>query len=1045
MTQRATNRRPKNAGRADKRPSYAELQARVEQQARDLAEAQAREQATAEVLATISRSPTGLQRVLDTVVERAPRLCAADGATVLRPHGDVLLAVAASGEPVTLGLELPLSRGTVSGRAFIERRTIHVPDLATQVDTEYPEIKAVQQRFGYHSALAIPLLRRDGSAIGTLSISRVAAHAFTEAQIALVQTFADQAVIAIENAGLIEELEQRNAGLREALEQQTATAEVLSIISRSATEVQPVLDAIAVSAARLCDATEVGVWRRDGDVLRLDASASATDATLWGSAYPIRPDGILGRTVLTGQVYRVADMRSSEGARFPQTQRNAAGNPYRAFITVPLIREDEVIGVIGASRLTTEPFTDPQVGLLQTFADQAVIAIENARLFDELQQRNREQAEALEREQAMAEVLGIISRAPTDLPPVLEAVVAEAARLCAAEVAAIHRVEGGVGHTVAAFVAPGVQQPVRGFAAAAVSRDRFWGRAALDRRTVHVFGGEAVLARKFPESTAYLRTQGTPLPWAVLAVPLLRADAVIGVLALHRVTPHPFSDPQIALVETFADQAVIAIENARLFDEIQAKNRDLSEALEQQTATSEVLKAISRAAFDLPRVLETLAENAARLCDADVGMVQPVDERTPIAFYGADDPIKEQFARIRSARRHGTAVPTSVMGRAMARRQTVQVVDAHADPERPRYRQEAQTMGVSAAVAYRTRLAVPLLRGDDVLGGFLLWRQGEPRPFTARQIELVESFADQAVIAIENTRLLEEIQQKSHELEALNTQLEEANRHKSAFVANMSHELRTPLNAIIGYSEMLQEEAEELGQQGMTADLGKVNAAGRHLLSLINNILDLSKIEAGRMELYLEDFAVADLIGDVTAVAQPLVEQHGNTLVVETDGDLGTMHADLTKLRQTLLNLLSNAAKFTERGTITLTVTGPHPPAPSPNAGRGGALRGAPADASPPPALGEGSGEGAFVFTVADTGIGMSEEQQARLFRAFSQAEADTAQKYGGTGLGLALSREFCRMMGGDITVASAPGKGSTFTIRLPREVMAAGPPASAW
>jgi GAF domain-containing protein len=1113
MMQRSTDRRPKSAGRADKRPSYAELQARVEQQAWDLAEAQAREQATAEVLAAISRSPTGLQRVLDTVVERALRLCAADGATVLRPHGDVLLAVAASGEPATLGLELPLGRGTVSGRAFLERRTIHVPDLATQVDTEYPEIKAVQQRFGYHSALAIPLLRRDGSAIGTLSISRVAAHAFTEAQIALVQTFADQAVIAIENAGLIEELQQRNREQTEALEREQATADVLRIISRAPTERQRVLDALVERAVLLTNAADanfgllvdglvrnsalydplgsyddrVGRTRpitggrvadqallqrrmvhvfgsaaeiaveypngaavirrlgheqatilcvpllRDGEPLGLlqvrrwdgepfteaqvtlletfadqaviaienarlfeevqernreqaaalereqatsnllrvisqspgtlqpvfDAIAEATGrlcaaddagiATFDGqrqrprSTYvihegitpsPYRPPGsalppsdrgsVLGRAVLDGRTVHVWGEPEEIEAEYPLTARIMRERGLRAAVAVPLLKGGDAVGTIYARRIQSRPFTEQQIVMLQTFADQAVIAIENARLFDELQARIREQAEALEREQAMAEVLGIISRSPTDLPPVLEAAVAQAARLCAAEVAAIHRVEGGVGHTVAAFVAPGVQQPVRGFAAAAVSRDRFWGRAALDRRTVHVYGGEAVLAREFPESVAYLRTQGTPLPWAVLAVPLLRADAVIGVLALHRVTAQPFSDPQIALVETFADQAVIAIENARLFEELQASNATLREALEQQMATAGVLQAISRSVFDLQMVLDTLAEHAARLCDADRCSIwhRRGDGYRQGAAYGTG--VTEEFQAvftnaILQAGYHTLVGRTALLGR------IVHIPDSLAD-EHMRQRESVRLFGV------RCQLGVPMLREGEAIGVFALTRL-RPQAFTERQIALVTTFADQAVIAIENARLFEEIQAKSRELEELNQQLEDANRHKSAFVANMSHELRTPLNAIIGYSEMLQEEAEELGQEGMTADLGKVNAAGKHLLGLINNILDLSKIEAGRMDLYLEDFAVADLIGDVTAVVQPLVEQHGNTLVVETDGDLGMMHADLTKVRQTLFNLLSNAAKFTEHGTIMLTVTGPHPPAPSPNAG----------------------------------------------------------------------------------------------------------------
>jgi len=269
-------------------------------------------------------------------------------------------------------------------------------------------------------------------------------------------------------------------------------------------------------------------------------------------------------------------------------------------------------------------------------------------------------------------------------------------------------------------------------------------------------------------------------------------------------------------------------------------------------------------------------------------------------------------------------------------------------------------------------------------------------------------FADQAVIAIENARLFEEIQAKGRELAAANAQLAEATAHKSAFISSMSHELRTPLNAILGYSELLQEEAEDLGAETMVADLGKVNAAGKHLLLLINNILDLSKIEAGKMDLYVEEFSIAGLLAEVEAVAVPLMEKNANTFRITTSRDVGMMRADLTKVRQSLLNLLSNAAKFTERGAVSLS-----------------ARRETDAE----------DGRESLSFAVTDTGIGMTQEQQGRLFEVFSQAEASTSKQFGGTGLGLALSREFCRLMGGDIGVSSTLGQGSTFTIHLPAAV----------
>jgi signal transduction histidine kinase len=293
-------------------------------------------------------------------------------------------------------------------------------------------------------------------------------------------------------------------------------------------------------------------------------------------------------------------------------------------------------------------------------------------------------------------------------------------------------------------------------------------------------------------------------------------------------------------------------------------------------------------------------------------------------------------------------------------------------------------------------LAVPMSGRNGPLGVVMAIRH-EAKPFAPRHKTILQALANQAVIAIENARLFNQLQTKTQELEV-------ASRHKSEFLANMSHELRTPLNAIIGYSELLQEECEDLGQDDFLPDLGRIHTAGKHLLQLISGILDLSKVEAGRMTMYLEDFDVATLVNEAESIVRPVVEKNRNAFVIDCPVDIGVMHADLVKVRQVLFNLLSNAAKFTEGGTITLTVRRQVEPA-------------------------------TFTFAIRDTGIGITEAQLARLFEAFSQAEAHTSRKYGGTGLGLALSREFCRMMGGDITVESVPGAGSTFTVTLPTVV----------
>jgi signal transduction histidine kinase len=432
--------------------------------------------------------------------------------------------------------------------------------------------------------------------------------------------------------------------------------------------------------------------------------------------------------------------------------------------------------------------------------------------------------------------------------------------------------------------------------------------------------------------------------------------------------------------------------------ELAEARKHLAEALEQQTATSEVLQVISNSPGELAPVFEAMLSNAMRICDAKFGHLLLYDGEGFRAAALHNVPLAYRDMWERGRIRPG---PLTGLGRMVSTRQVIHVPDLAAEQVYAD-RDPLRVATVELAGA-RTFLAVPMLKEKKLVGAIPIYRQ-EVRPFTDKQIALVSNFAAQAVIAIENTRLLAELRQRTTELEEKTHQLAAASQHKSQFLANMSHELRTPLNAIIGVSEMLREDAEALKQD--TEPLDRVLGAARHLLALINDILDLSKIEAGRMELQLETFPLAPLIADVVKTIEPLAAKNANQLAVKCDGAIGRMHADQMRLRQALLNLMSNANKFTERGTISIDAR-----------------------------QGQEDDGDWITLAISDTGIGMTPEQMSKLFQEFSQADASTTRKYGGTGLGLAISKRFCQMMGGDITVESEPGRGSTFTIRLPRTV----------
>ena len=477
-----------------------------------------------------------------------------------------------------------------------------------------------------------------------------------------------------------------------------------------------------------------------------------------------------------------------------------------------------------------------------------------------------------------------------------------------------------------------------------------------------------------------------------LAVPMLKENEVVGVIAIYRQEVLTFTDKQIAVVVNFANQAVIAIENVRLLNELRERTDELGRSVEELRALGVVTQAVN-STLDVDAVLTTIIAKAVELSGTEAGTIYTFDEvRREFrsrASHGMDEML---VAAMRDQR---IAAGETAVDRAAAHLVPIQIPDVHiiydeAMADLPK--DSSLVLDVVQRAGYRAFLIVPMLRPDHIVGALVV-RRKEPGEFPRSTVELLETFADQSVLAIQNARLFHEIQEKRRELAA-------ASQHKSQFLANMSHELRTPLNAIIGVSEMLREDAEAAKQD--LEPLDRVLGAGRHLLALINDILDLSKIEAGRMELQLEDFALAPLIDGVVKTIEPLAAKNENRVAVSCDGAIGTLHADSMRLRQALLNLMSNANKFTERGTISVDAR-----------------------------HGQENGHDSVTIAVADTGIGMTPEQMGKLFHEFSQADASTTRKYGGTGLGLAISKRFCQMMGGDITVESVHGHGSTFTIRL--------------
>jgi GAF domain-containing protein len=962
---------------------FQELQARNA----ELAESLEQQTATSEILRVIASSPTDLGPVMEAVAQNATRVCGATDSAIFRLEGEHLRVVARHGSlrrSTAIGDTIPVSGDTIGGRVVRDRRTIHVEDILA-AEAEFPATLSRLRRVGSatRTVVGTPLLR-EGTPLGVIFIIRAEVHPFSAKQIALLETFANQAVIAIENVRLFKELEARNRDLTEALEQQTATSEILRVISSSPTDIQPVFDSIARSAVRLCEAEVGAVTQFDGEWIHIAAihGSSAAGIGAIRRIFPMRATGAGGaaRAIRDRAVVHIPDVLVEPQY---QIQEAALTAGFRSVLAVPMLREGQAIGAITLGRANVGEFSETQIQLLRTFADQAVIAIENVRLFTELQARNAELAESLEQQTVTSEILRVIASSPTDVRPVFDAIAEAAMRLCGAASSLVTTFDGELLH-LSAQAAIGIEgrdairsvyprRPAGGFAS---------GRAILTRAIVHI--PDVTVDREYDVGiVARVRDFRS-----ILAVPMMREGRPIGTINVHGVEPGLFTDNQIALLQTFASQAVIAIENVRLFNELRERTAELTRSVGQLTALGEVSRAVS-STLDLDTVLDTIVTRANQLAGTDGCSILEYDEAAELFRLRASryaDP-REVAALDPIAR--ATPIPKGqgVAGRAALHREAVHIPDIAVEGA-----YESPVRAPLLQAGYRALLGVPLLREEQVIGVLTVIRK-TPGDFAPEVVRVLTTFAVQSALAIQNARLFREIADKSRLLEA-------ASRHKSEFLANMSHELRTPLNAILGFSEVLAERMFGEVNAKQAEYLQDILSSGRHLLSLINDILDLSKVEAGRLELELGRFHLPTALDNALTLVRERATRHSITLTQTVEERLGDIVADERKVKQILVNLLSNAVKFTpEGGRVVITAT---------------------------------AANGVITIAVSDTGIGIAPEDQAAIFEEFRQVGRDDSRTQEGTGLGLTLAKKFVELHGGRIWLQSQVGQGSTFSFTLP-------------
>jgi signal transduction histidine kinase len=776
----------------------------------------------------------------------------------------------------------------------------------------------------------------------------------------------------MENARLITET-------REALDQQTATAEVLQVINSSPGDLVPVFDAMLEKARTLCEASFGILWTYDGERFHASALHGVPAAAVEFFTQGPHPVGLDGRLLRGDPVVHIPDAMATEAYRSGDPLRCALVDlsGARTVLGVSLRKDNAFLGAFIIYRTEVRPFSDKQIALLQNFAAQAVIAMENARLITETR-------EALDQQTATAEVLQVINSSPGDLVPVFDAMLDKAMHLCQASFGQLNTYEGGRFHTVAMRGVPAPLTEFRKNNPPDYGPGTGPARALAGERVVHTVDlkdGEAYRAGE-PNRRALVDLGGARTS---LLVPLLKEETVLGTIMIYRQEVRAFSDKQIALLQNFAAQAVIAIENARLLGELRDRTDDLARSVEELKVLGEVGQAVS-STLDLHSVLVTILNRSITLAGADAGVIFRYS-RAERAFRFVEA-VGWDEATVDAVRDLNVGETVTALGQAVANRAPLQIPDLLQRPSNP-------LRDSAIAAGFHSALIVPLVGADRIMGATILERRAAGE-FPEATIRLMQALATQSVMAIQNARLFREIADKSE-------QLAQASQHKSQFLANMSHELRTPMNAILGYTELMADGIYGELPQRATGVLERVQNNGKHLLALINDVLDLAKIEAGQLAMTLEDYAMPDVVQSVVSATEGMATTKGLKFTADIAPGLPPGRGDARRLSQVLLNLVGNAVKFTDVGEV---------------------------------AIGARAENGTFVLTVRDTGPGIAAADQGKIFEEFQQVDNSNTRKKGGTGLGLAISKRMVEMQGGTISVDSELGHGATFRVTLPVRVV---------